>query len=1685
MKRKLWLLAVLVLCLTAATAVGCKKKQPAADSTVLLAGFESTEELLAINWQNMFGAVDLSDDAAYVTEGSHAAKLSVRGDYTAGRAARPNMTVYTDSKWLDKQDFTDTTKMTVDVFNVQTDVVNMYFQFAILNAQNAYQYSSEQKVELQAGMNHVELAFDRAFLNQLINIKNIARLVFSFDNETEKNQPARVLYMDNFRAHTTADPIPTDVKIRQEHEIESADRAEYISAWNIINYRFSPSELTHNTDPAFITQGTGSFKFSAPATGGGVTSPGIVLPEPAIKDISSYYSISFDIYNDNDKDFAFTTLTFKTFGVAKAKAWTRFEFTVEQLKTFEDEALLQLPGYDPSKNEHKYDIHDFKNFTLLTNNDSKDEPIAFYIDNFFANKTDVAKPTIAINGAYATEVTLGEAYTVPADVSVEKGTLDKWVILGPDGAQLGADNASSFTPAVKGNYTIVYTASNANGSVEYRLVVYAGLPPTITLAQPNVTVPAGVYTVPTPAVANGGVLSWKIYRMSDGVRTEQIGGENETSFAAEGGFYLVEYTAVNEEATRKAYHNVLVDGEDSRTRLQTVYPQLYAAEKATASVGSAGITAASAYTLGDDKAVRMSGSGTVQIEYAFGVDVGTAQTFGFAVYNPTDSDQSFTFGMATNYDLKAHSWLRFDLPTAWYRDWKCLNRETNILEKVNFSLSGDGAIDAYLTFFTLSPVQAGPTVTVGAYEDHMSELAAYTVPAAAASGGVAVTHKVFKQTGEDRTLFADDSPAAFTPDAAGMYKIEYSATNVFGTTVRAITVLFGNGPDIRLTFTDRRIDAGEYTVTAPTVDNADNVSWKVYQIFSNLLYGSSERVQQGGDSPTSFTALAGHSYVIEYTSTNSVATVTAVQRLAVEGGIRLEEKAPAAFTAASVTAETGTVQIAAENRLTDKTIKAAGTDEVNFVFEPDAYLSAGVTAAPFWVLNGSDGAVDLTISGSNAWSVPYTLQPGIWYRVDLPLASYLQVWGVVDQDNYLRHLGLRFTGTGALTVYADLFSVYTDEAVAFTVPTDIVTEFDVGEAYDVPAVTAKDGSTVTWAITDATDASVDAGWVTDTTFTPQAVGTYKITYTATNAYGTSTKVVTVKVIDSYALTLTLDNTHIRAAAGTYAIVPPKAYVQGEEVQANIDWTVEMFGRFLYQGSNPDTPLDGRPETLNLTDACSYKITFTGELNGRTDTVEQYVVCESGPLLATVDPDAFAIGNVSANAGTDVAIEEMLGGKVIRMTGENDIGFSFKPNSYLGGQPDHLVVWVYVTGESTKVNFGRGMAYGGHVDIEPGLWYRFDMKKDSQLRPWNIMNTGNVFEQLDMGVRGSGAITAYLAGITVYTSEAVGFVLPDFGDTDLELGAAYSIPTVTAQDGSTVTRKVTDAAGNDVDAAWLAGDVFTPQTVGTYKIVYTATNAYGTSTKEVTVSFTAADAPTLTIIDKHLRVQPGDYTVTPPVVNGATVTYTIEGAEGNYNARGSAQYTAVTPKEGDTYTLNPAWTYRITYTATNASGSATAVQHLVCEAGRQVETFAADKFTQSSLVTEEGTGSVASITSNGVSDCTVEVSGPRAKIHFRPGIDLAQDGSTLTNLVYWIYMEYDQADTVTVAYGGAGAGYGGPESGVPTGRWFRMDWPLDWIAGSWGCISGTELVELQLNVFSNDTGTITLYLDAITAYYSAA
>lgn len=326
-----------------------------------------------MRWMNDFGSAKLTTDKKYVTEGEHAVHLQINGDYKNNRNPSMGLVLGAGTKY-EKIDYSDVDKITVDVYNDNDFTANIYFQY-LTKGKDTPLLSSENKVELPANsMTKAEFKIDRNFLSKLLNLGQVLQLRLVFDRATEYMQPYRSFYVDNLRYHTTKEPIDENYRIRRENEIESADRAEYLSAWQNINqYQYTPSNLEFNTDPAFVKSGAGSFKmtnitgfFTTPTYGAGWKT------KPYITDISGYQSLSYWIYNQGEKDVSVLMANGDetaqvSVGLAKANQWSEI---VIPIKTFE---------------QNKFNLKNFESFHVVVAFPS-DTPCSIYFDEIVMNK---------------------------------------------------------------------------------------------------------------------------------------------------------------------------------------------------------------------------------------------------------------------------------------------------------------------------------------------------------------------------------------------------------------------------------------------------------------------------------------------------------------------------------------------------------------------------------------------------------------------------------------------------------------------------------------------------------------------------------------------------------------------------------------------------------------------------------------------------------------------------------------------------------------------------------------------------------------------------------------------------------------------------------------------------------------------------------------------------------------------------------------------------------------------------------------------------------------------------------------------------------------------------------------------------------------------------------------------------
>jgi hypothetical protein len=247
---------------------------------------------------------------------------------------------------ISKSDFEDVEKIMLDVYNANDTEENIYLQY-LTRTEVGMKQSSRNGVKIPAKTKMtVEFNIERSILASLLNLKSVSQVRIVFDNETEYSEAPRKFYIDNLRAKLTQDPIDRNVKVREDGEIESANKEDYLAAWqNMNSYNFAPSSLTYNSDPRFIKEGAGSFCITnvlgfIDSTGSDYYGGGWKMITP-FNDFRPYTHITFWVYIDCAEGIVMQTLnaaedTYIYLGIAQPNTWTQFTIPMDQFGTMEE-----------------------------------------------------------------------------------------------------------------------------------------------------------------------------------------------------------------------------------------------------------------------------------------------------------------------------------------------------------------------------------------------------------------------------------------------------------------------------------------------------------------------------------------------------------------------------------------------------------------------------------------------------------------------------------------------------------------------------------------------------------------------------------------------------------------------------------------------------------------------------------------------------------------------------------------------------------------------------------------------------------------------------------------------------------------------------------------------------------------------------------------------------------------------------------------------------------------------------------------------------------------------------------------------------------------------------------------------------------------------------------------------------
>ncbi len=312
MKKIIVLIMTLLLCL--GIAVGCKAEEETVGKTEMsdagmLADFESTGELLSMNFRDTVAKVELSDRADTVTHGSRSGKVTLHGvyDYEKKNYQDSRFYIVTGGKYCTKTSYLDVSSIAVDVYNDSGR--DLLFSLCLNNPQASTSMFQFDAVTLRQGMNHVQWEFNRALISYNIDLQRVDFFTFIVEGREADEQPA-VLYFDNFRVGTTQEDFTRPQKKPDDQVLTDFSQEadfNYYSYFGAVSSLLRQPIFTKNTDIRYLLTGNASLKieFFENRDGTGPDSVGFRTRDRDYDwngfDQEKTY-LSYDLYNATDHE---------------------------------------------------------------------------------------------------------------------------------------------------------------------------------------------------------------------------------------------------------------------------------------------------------------------------------------------------------------------------------------------------------------------------------------------------------------------------------------------------------------------------------------------------------------------------------------------------------------------------------------------------------------------------------------------------------------------------------------------------------------------------------------------------------------------------------------------------------------------------------------------------------------------------------------------------------------------------------------------------------------------------------------------------------------------------------------------------------------------------------------------------------------------------------------------------------------------------------------------------------------------------------------------------------------------------------------------------------------------------------------------------------------------------------------
>ncbi len=1044
MKKRWIVLFGIMLCTSLFSLAGCKfassQKGEDKKDEVLIADFETYDELVSMRYLNNFGAVKLSDE--HVTHGEQSLYVTAMG--TASKTAKPAICIETRTNYLEKYDFTDVKSFTLDVYNPSDEATNVYFQY--LTADTSNKKSSEIKATVPAKTAQtVEFSIDREILNYFLNLNDVLQLRILFDPIESVDDEYKELYIDNLRAKITEEKAEAK-NPRQEDEIESADRPEYLAAWgNILNYVYSPSSLEYNADKDFVKSGEGSFKITSERATEGSKAQyaiGAKLTKNNLVDLSGYASVSFWVYNANDKEITFWINANYYITSLKPNAWTYVEVSKAQIE------------------ESGREVSNVKAFELLWLV-PEDKNYTFYFDEFVAHK-DGLTPEIEVAEITETYAEKGVMVTIP-EASVKYADMYKAEVY--FNGELVSSDGKTFLAENYGEYEIVYTASarreNIRGEhnvAEKRITLYVGLRPKFNFVPKSIYAERDKPLTITPATSDEGTVTWETYLVDIGYNFTSSGKlrTDLTNADYEGGAGKVKsptsvtpildtaikvvYTVTNEKGLTSSAEQYIVCFDNLKL-LSEYYDQFYTGGTLT---GDLALATDTQYLLDDTGGLHLTSEKKTATGTFTPKDIllgGKNSNLRYVVYNNADTAVSITVNGEGTTKIEPKSYMVFNGIRYGYaaclQGWKIVSADKELLP-LTFKATGENGVDVYIGRFAINENSFLPSVTT-----NFEELYTIDTPvdvSAGISGAETYTWKLYC----DDSLVANgthENVGAYSFTQKGNYRIEYVVSYLEGKHVKSYEIFDGFEVVSKiLTFTfvpeSIRATVGERVTITPATSSDGEVTWIAelmdvgydYKTAGLVLTDVTNDQYTKGvhktQNPTSVTMLVNTAVRVTYTVRDSEGSESKAEQYIVcySETLVLSSVYPTLYEDAAISGNLS--KTSGEYLLGDIGGLRLSSDKTSAsgVFNANVFLGENNTSLRYVVFNAGTHTVTVSVNDNSACKIA----PGGYHVFSggrFGYAAALQGWKLISTDKKLLPLTFKAVSDGAIDVHIGNFTL--------------------------------------------------------------------------------------------------------------------------------------------------------------------------------------------------------------------------------------------------------------------------------------------------------------------------------------------------------------------------------------------------------------------------------------------------------------------------------------------------------------------------------------------------------------------------------------------------------------------------------------------------------------------------------------